>query len=97
MNLQAESNVIGSMILKINGGTTMNRLSCFFERISDYTVGLILLFFSLAFTVIGFTILPVIGWLIAIPLLVLAIVFLGARRSKECAFIAEKTQKTPSG
>ena len=70
----------------------MNRLSCHFERISDFAVGLFLLITGLAFTVIGFTILPVIGLFIAIPLLVLAVVFLGAKKSKECALIAKRTK-----
>ncbi|MGD9042867.1 MAG: hypothetical protein PVG06_04095 [Desulfobacterales bacterium] len=70
----------------------MNRLSCHFERISDFAVGLFLLITGLAFTVIGFTILPVIGLFIAIPLLVLAVAFLGAKKSKECALIAQRTK-----
>ncbi len=71
----------------------MNSLSCFFERISDFTVGIFLLFVGLAFTVIGFSIFPVIGLIVAIPVLVLAFAFLGARRSKECALIAKRTKK----
>lgn len=71
----------------------MNRISCYFERFSDFAVGLFLLFVGLALTVISFTIIPVIGLFIAIPVLVLAIAFLGAKRSKECALIAERTKK----
>lgn len=71
----------------------MNRISCYFERISDFAVGLFLLFFGLAFTLIGFTIIPVLGLFIAIPALVLAIAFLGAKRSKECALVAKRTKK----
>ena len=70
----------------------MNRLSCYFERISDFAVGLFLLFTGLALTLISFTIIPVIGLFIAIPVLVLAVAFLGAKRSKECAFIAKRTK-----
>ena len=36
----------------------MNRLSCYFERISDFAVGLFLLFTGLALTLISFTIIP---------------------------------------
>lgn len=71
----------------------MNRISCYFERISDVTVGLCLLFTGLALAIISFTIIPVIGLFIAVPVLVLAVAFLGARRSKECALIAERTKK----
>ncbi len=70
----------------------MNRLSCYFERISDFTIGLFLLFLGLALTLISFTIVPVIGLFIAIPVLALAIAFLGARRSKECALVAQRTK-----
>ncbi len=70
----------------------MNRISCYFERISDFAVGLFLLFIGLVLTVISFTIIPVIGLFIAIPVLVLAVAFLGAKRSKECALIADRAK-----
>ena len=71
----------------------MNRLSCYFERISDFTVGLFLLFTGLALTIVSVTIIPIIGLVIAIPVLVLAVSFLGAKKSKECALIAQRTKK----
>jgi hypothetical protein len=71
----------------------MNRLSCYFERISDFTVGLFLLFTGLALTIVSFTIIPVVGLIFAVPVLALAIAFLGAKRSKECALVAERTKK----
>ena len=70
----------------------MNRLSCHFERISDFAVGLFLLFTGLFLTLIGFTIFPVIGLFVAIPFLILAVAFLGAKRSKECKLIARRTK-----
>ena len=70
----------------------MNRISCYFERISDFAVGLFLLFIGLVLTVISFTIIPIIGLLIAIPVLVLAVAFLGAKKSKECALIADRAK-----
>jgi hypothetical protein len=73
-------------------GAAMNRLSCYFERISDFTIGLFLLFLGLALTLISFTIVPIIGLFIAIPVLVLAIAFLGAKRSRECALVAQRTK-----
>ena len=41
----------------------MNRISCYFERISDFAVGLFLLFTGLALAVVSITIIPVIGLL----------------------------------
>ncbi len=70
----------------------MNRISCYFERISDFAVGLFLLFIGLVLTVISFTIIPIIGLFIAIPVLVLAVAFIGAKRSKECALIAQRAK-----
>lgn len=71
----------------------MNRISCYFERVSDLAVGLFLLFTGLALTVVSFTIIPILGLIVAIPVLVLAVAFLGAKRSKECALIAQRTKK----
>ena len=70
----------------------MNRNDCKLERVSNVTVGLILLGAGLLFTLTGITVLPVIGLLIAAPVLVLAVVFLAAPRSKACAIIAQKTR-----
>jgi hypothetical protein len=72
---------------------TMNRISCYFEKISDFGVGLFLLFLGLILTVISFTIIPVIGLVLAIPVLVLAVSFLGAKKSKECALVTRKARK----
>jgi hypothetical protein len=70
----------------------MNRISCYFERFSDFAVGLFLLFLGFALTIVSFTIIPVFGLFIAIPVLVLAIAFLGAKRSKECALLTQGTK-----
>jgi hypothetical protein len=75
----------------------MNRISCYFEKISDTAVGLFLLFVGLIFTLISFTIVPIIGLVVAIPVLVLAVSFLGAKKSKECALITKGTRKLFSG
>jgi hypothetical protein len=72
----------------------MNRNDCKLERVSNATVGLILLGVGLLFTLTGITVLPVIGLLIAVPVLVLAVVFLAAPRSKACAIIVQKTRGT---
>ena len=70
----------------------MNRISCYFERISDFAIGLFLLFLGLALTIISFTFIPVLGLFISIPVLVLAVAFMGAKRSKECALVARRTK-----
>ena len=70
----------------------MNRTDCKLERVSNVTVGLILMGVGLLFALTGITVLPVIGLLIAAPVLVLAVVFLAAPRSKACAIIVQKTR-----
>jgi hypothetical protein len=74
----------------------MNRLSCFFERVSDLSVGMFLLLFGLGLAIISFTVIPVIGLVVAIPVLILAVAFLFARRSKACALLSERTRKLMS-
>jgi hypothetical protein len=49
---------------------------------------------GLLFTLTGITVLPVIGLMIAVPVLGLAVVFLAAPRSKACSIIAQKTRGT---
>jgi hypothetical protein len=49
---------------------------------------------GLLFALTGITVLPVIGLLIAAPVLVLAVVFLAAPRSKACSIIAQKARGT---
>ena len=62
------------------------------ERVSNVTVGLILMGVGLLFALTGITVLPVIGLLIAVPVLILAGIFLVSPRSKACAIIAQKTR-----
>ena len=71
----------------------MDRTSCLFERVSNYTVGFVLLIIGFFFTVISMVALPVIGLIVAIPVLSLGFVFLFARKSKGCALISEHTKK----
>ena len=74
----------------------MDRKSCMFERISDFSIGMILLFFGLLFTFMSFLVLPIVGLVVAIPILVLSVAFLGARRSRACALLSERTKKIAS-
>jgi len=72
----------------------MNKNDCRFERVYSVTVGLILMFVGLLFALTGIPVLPVIGLMIAVPVLVLAVVFLAAPRSKACSIIAQKARGT---
>lgn len=70
----------------------MNKNDCRLERISNVSIGFILLGVGLFFTIIGITVLPVIGLMIAVPIFVIAGIFLVSPRSKACAIIAQKTR-----
>ena len=70
----------------------MNKNECRLERVSNVTVGLILMILGLLFALSGITVLPVIGFFIAVPVLILAGIFLVSPRSKACAIIAQKTR-----
>ncbi len=63
----------------------MNSSNCAFERVSNVAVGALLLLIGLGFSVIGVTILPFVGLLVALPVLGLSGLFLSAQRSKECS------------
>lgn len=62
----------------------MNQLDCAFERASNVGVAFSLLLMAAGLSVIGVTILPVLGIFMAIPVVVVAVAFLIAPRSKEC-------------
>lgn len=62
----------------------MNFSNCLFERPSNLGVGAFFLLTGLAFALSGITVLPIIGFVLAVPILGLAGFFLAAPRSKEC-------------
>ena len=70
----------------------MNKTDCKLERVSNVTVGFFLLIIGLFFTMIGIMVIPVLGLLIAIPVLVVAGIFLASPRSKSCAIVAQKAR-----
>ncbi len=70
----------------------MNKTDCKFERVSNVTIGFFLLIIGAMFTLISIMIIPVIGLLVAIPVLIISGIFLAAPRSKACALIAQKTR-----
>ena len=70
--------------------TKMDRTDCLRDKLSSRTVGFILLGFSLIIAFAGFLIVPVLGVFFALPLLVLAGVFIAAPESKVCRLITGK-------
>jgi hypothetical protein len=74
----------------------MDRSGCTLERISNFSVGIVLLVVGILFGITSFALLPIVGLLITVPILVLAVIFLGARRSETCALISQKAKKIVS-
>ena len=70
----------------------MNKTDCKFERVSNVTIGFLLLIIGVFFTLIGITIIPVIGLLIAIPVMVIALIFMASPRSRACSIIVQKAR-----
>ena len=63
----------------------MGAANCLFERFSNMSTGFVLLFIGLGLVVVSFTVLPVVGLVLAVPVLIASIVFFIARRSKQCS------------
>lgn len=70
----------------------MKSLDCKLERVSNSMVGAILIFSGLVFTVLGLTVIPILGLLFALAAFALGVVFLLAPRSKACALITHKVR-----
>ena len=68
----------------------MDRQSCTNERYSNISIGLILLLGAVGLTLISFFIMPVFGLIFAIPVFIVAVIFMMAPRSKSCALILDK-------
>lgn len=64
----------------------VNFKSCFMERATDLIVGLFIIGLGLLFTVVSFTVLPVIGLFLAIPVLLFSLKFIAAPHGKSCSF-----------
>lgn len=62
----------------------LNALNCGLEKPLNIVVGALLFLIGIGFTIIGLTVLPIIGLFVAVPVLGLALFFLFAPRSKEC-------------
>ncbi len=62
----------------------INKDNCRYEIVSNLSVGVFLLVLGLAFLVLALTVIPVIGFVVAVPVLIVAGIFLRAHRSQEC-------------
>jgi hypothetical protein len=59
-------------------------MDCLLEKFCNWGIGMAFLLVGVGFFVIGLTILPVIGFFIAIPVAALGLAFIFAQRSQEC-------------
>jgi len=62
----------------------MNKNFCFYEKFSKFSIGMILLVFSLGLMVSGFTVFPVFGFVIAVPFFLISVYFFRAHLNREC-------------
>ncbi len=63
----------------------MNRNDCFFEKVSHFGLGMALLFIGSGLSVMGGTVLVLLGFFVAAPIYFLAAFFFTAAESPECA------------
>jgi hypothetical protein len=70
----------------------MKSLDCKLERVSNAMVGAILIYMGLVFTILGLTVIPLIGLLFALAAFVMGGVFVLAPRSKACALVIQKVR-----
>lgn len=68
----------------------MNKYDCKSEKTSSRTVGLITLALAAIIGLIGGVIIPVLGFVFAVPLLILAGLFFVAPETKVCRLILDK-------
>lgn len=66
------------------GGMHMKRIDCLFERSASIGIAVALVLMAVGLSVIGITVLPVLGLFLAIPVFLMAGFFLFSPRSKEC-------------
>lgn len=63
----------------------MDRISCRFERVSNFSIALAFVALGVLFILLGITVLPLIGFVLAVPALGAAFMFFKAHRSEECS------------
>jgi hypothetical protein len=64
----------------------MNALNCFGEKLSAFVIGMVLLSLGIVFIIIGLTVLPVIGLVVAVPLLIASAPFLKSAFVSACRY-----------
>ena len=65
----------------------MKYLYCYLEKIGELVIGVLMLLIAIVIFIFGFTALvPVVGILIAVPIVALSIRFFEAPLSKTCSF-----------
>jgi hypothetical protein len=69
------------------GRQEMDQKECRNERLSSKTVGIVFIVVSLLLMGVGLVVLPVIGFIFAVPFLILGIGMLAAPQSKTCQLI----------
>jgi hypothetical protein len=67
----------------------MDANECRKERFSSRSIGLVILAISMLLLIIGLVVLPVVGFIFAIPLLVLGIAMIVAPESRACQLVRE--------
>lgn len=63
----------------------MKRIDCLFERPASIAVAFALFFMALGLSVIGVTVLPLLGLFLAVPVFFLSGAFLFSPQSKACS------------
>ena len=65
----------------------MKYLFCYLEKIGELVIGAVMLFVAILFFIFGFTALvPVVGILLAVPIIALSMRFFETLLSKTCSF-----------
>ena len=65
----------------------MNKFRCTAEKMTLKTLGLILIPFVLFFVVVANIVLPLVGLFLALPIIILNILFIAAPKSKTCELL----------
>ncbi len=62
----------------------MANFNCFFQSLSKIAIGLIFILFGMGAVISGFTVLPLFGFLLAVPLFYLAWYFIRVNLNRQC-------------
>lgn len=62
----------------------MSTNNCFFERVSALSIGILLLVGAIGFALIGLTVLPVVGLVVAVPVFALSVYFFRVHFNRQC-------------